>query len=63
MKKLSRDEMKRVMGGRSVQGTECAANCNPGFVSIDNCNSRCTATTDEGVTCGTEKKCCPGFIC
>jgi hypothetical protein len=61
---LTRAQLKTILGGEEGSGgTECAANCNPGFVSFDNCSGTCTATDDEGVKCGTEKKCCPGFAC
>ena len=58
MKKLTRDEMKNVVGGKNAPAGECSANCNPGFVTIT-CSGTCTATTDVGVKCGdgTEKKC------
>ena len=53
--KLSRTEMKNIMAGSYA---DCSANCNPGFVTFDNCTSKCKATDDVGVKCGTELKCC-----
>jgi hypothetical protein len=58
MKTLSRIEMKKVMGGYR-KALECAANCNPGFVTID-CDGKCTTQDDVGVKCGTKKMCCSG---
>lgn len=55
-KMLSRDDMKKVMGGS--EPSSCAANCNPGFVSFDSCSGTCTATDDVGVKCGDVKRCC-----
>jgi hypothetical protein len=60
MKKLSRDEMKKVMGGKIPSGKECSANCNPGFVTISDCDGTCISTEDVGVTCGGSKMCCGG---
>ncbi len=65
MKKLTREQMRKIRGGDETlpPSTECAADCNPGFVSIDDCTGTCTATEDEGVKCGSKKQCCPGFAC
>ncbi len=56
MKKLSRDEMKKILGGYRK---ECSANCNPGFVTLD-CSGTCTSSEDVGVKCGGVTKCCSG---
>jgi hypothetical protein len=61
MKRLEKAEMKRVVAGK-VPRKECAANCNPGFVSVE-CAGTCTATTDVGIKCGSVITCCFGGTC
>ena len=63
MKKLTRSEMKNVVGGANGGSSnrhavaECATNCHPGFVSME-CSGKCTTTDDVGIKCGTVTKCC-----
>ncbi len=54
--------MKKVLGG-VLAPIDCSANCNLGFVTIANCSSTCTATTDVGVKCGTKTQCYSGSNC
>jgi len=59
MKKLSRNEMKNVMGGiRTGGGATCTASCSDSTTVSIECTGDCTARDNVGAFCGTEKKCC-----
>lgn len=63
MKRLSKTQLKKIMGGNVRPIASCSANCpNAQAVSLD-CgeNSTCTASDSVGVKCSganNEKKCC-----
>lgn len=64
MKKLTRTQLKNVMGGDAPY-SGCSASCGGGnTVSITNCNGTCTATDMVGAKCegatATLTKCCGG---
>ena len=63
MKKLSRNEMKKVVGGKvESSGT---ASCGSGTVSLTNCNGTLTCVDNHGCQCqggsNTLIKRCPGY--
>ncbi len=60
MKKLSRNEMKKVIGG-SAPNSGCWATCSSGGnVGYDSCSGSCSAKDNVGAKCGDAKKCCGG---
>lgn len=56
MKKLSKDEMKKVVGGfaarlESVENNTCSAKCPGGCVATVVCDGNCSAIDGEGAYC------------